>query len=71
MRIEMELPEEAIDELVCQSLRETYQRMLIDLHRNETGDVTLPLFDSDLAADRIKIKEFIKSLEQVMDWYGA
>lgn len=66
MKIAIDLPYEALDEIVTSTLRNIY-----DIHKREDAEVySFPLFSLDREENAVKMAELYKSLEVILDYLG-
>ena len=67
----IDIPYEAIDAIVTQNLKESFQNLEADYQARKNGRIKAGVFDSNREVDLKKIKKTIRAVERVLYYYGV
>ena len=70
MGLQVEIDEEAADDILVASLMQSFET-IVGGHRLFLEDGTIPIYSHDVAVEHRKVLRLLKSMKRVLEWYGC
>ena len=67
----IDIPYEAICDIVTQNLKESFQNLEADYQARKNGRIKAGVFDSNREVDLKKIKKTMRAMKRVLYYYGV